>query len=83
VEVRVILDERSGALLVPEGALFREGGGWAVFAIEEGRARLRPVKTGLRGLRAREVRSGLAAGDTVILHPDDTIQEGTRVVPLG
>ncbi|MFV1959404.1 MAG: efflux RND transporter periplasmic adaptor subunit, partial [Planctomycetota bacterium] len=82
VEVRVILDERPDVLLVPEGALFREGEGWAVFVIEDGRARLRRVETGLRGLRTREVRSGLAEGDVVILHPDDTIEEGGRVAPL-
>lgn len=81
VEVRVILDERTEATLVPEGALFRRGGAWHVFVVEGGRARPRAVETGLRDGRRREVLKGLAEGETVILHPE-SIDDGARVEPL-
>ncbi|MHC4165155.1 MAG: efflux RND transporter periplasmic adaptor subunit, partial [Planctomycetota bacterium] len=82
IEVRVILDQRADAVLVPEGALFRHRRRWHVFRIEENTARLAPVETGLRDGRVREVLDGLAPGASVILHPDDSIQDGTRVEPL-
>ncbi len=82
VNVRVILDERADVILVPEGALFRQGTKWHVFRIEEGRARPTAVKTGLRDGRFREVVAGLKAGDHVILHPDRDLKNGTRVGPI-
>jgi HlyD family secretion protein len=81
VEVRVVLDERADALLVPEGALFRLGAEWHAFAVEGGRARRRRVETGLRDGRRREVVQGLREGETVVVHPE-SIEEGTRVAPL-
>lgn len=66
-------------LQVPTAALFRQGEGWAVFAVEGGRARLRPVELGRRGEGSAEVRTGLRAGDTVILYPGDQVQDGARV----
>ncbi len=83
VEVRIVLDARDDVVLVEEGALFRHAGAWAVFVVEEGRARLRSVVVGLRDGKRREVLGGLSERDVVLLHPDDTIQEGTRIQPLG
>jgi len=82
VEVRVILDERADALLVPEGALFRHDDGWGAFRVDGGTAELVTVATGLRNGRVREVLSGLGEGDRVILHPDASIGPGARVEPL-
>jgi HlyD family secretion protein len=82
IEVRVILDQRAKAILVPEGALFRHRREWHVFVIEGGAAKLTPVKSGLRDGRVREVLDGLQPGAKVILHPDDSIQDGTKVKPL-
>jgi HlyD family secretion protein len=82
VEVRVIIDERADALLVPEGALFRNRDGWGAFRVDGGTAELVDVGTGLRNGRAREVVAGLAEGDRVILHPDASIEPGARVEAL-
>lgn len=82
VELRVILEERKDALLVPESALFRHGGAWHVFRVRDGAARLAPVETGLRDGRVREVLRGLDAGDKVILHPDPELEDGAAVEKL-
>jgi HlyD family secretion protein len=79
VEARVVIWEADDVLKVPAGALFRQGGDWAVYAVEDGRARLRRVEVGRSNGLETEVRAGLAQGDAVILHPSDKIQAGTRV----
>lgn len=81
VEARFVLWEGDDVLQLPTSALFREGEGWAVFAVEGGRARLTPVETGQRAGPATQVLSGLAAGARVLSHPDDKIDDGTRVKP--
>ncbi len=82
VQVRAILDARDEAVLVPEGALFRQEGTWHAFRVTDGAADLVAVTTGIGDGRNREVLSGLAPGDRVILHPDATITEGTPVKSL-
>jgi HlyD family secretion protein len=80
VDVRIVLAKKDEVPLVPETALFRSGGKWRAFRVEDGRARLVTVETGLRDGRRREVIAGLAEGDTVILHPDDSLEEGARIM---
>ena len=76
---RVFLKRFADAELVPTGALVRDGGGWAVFRIENGRARLRPVKVGVITDRSAQVLDGLSVGDSVILFPSDDVKPGVRV----
>ncbi len=81
VEASFILWQQDNVLQVPTSALFRENGNWMVFAIRQGVATRVPVNIGERnGFQARLL-SGLEKEDTVIIHPDDLIQEGTRVRP--
>jgi len=64
---------------VPTSALFRTDDGWAVFTLENGRARRTPVEVGERsGLRA-EIRAGLEEGETVVAHPSNEMEDGVRV----
>ena len=73
VETRVVVAELEDALQVPSGSLFRKGAGWAVFVIEDGRARLREVETGERTPAAVAIRGGLEEGVQVITHPGDAV----------
>lgn len=82
VEVRVILDRHENALLVPEGALFRERGSWHVFRVEDGKAVRTAVETGIQDGRSREILSGLQEGAVVIVHPGDAVENGRRVESL-
>ncbi|WP_305042501.1 efflux RND transporter periplasmic adaptor subunit [Geoalkalibacter sp.] len=81
VNARFILWETQETLRVPLSALFRHGEGWALFVVEESRARLREVEVGERGGRFAEVREGVASGARVILHPDRQLEDGRRVRP--
>jgi HlyD family secretion protein len=83
VEVRVVVWRDDNVLKVPTGSLFRRGEDWAVFVIEEGRARLRMVKLGQRNQTEGQIISGLSAGQIVVLHPPDTLTDGMRVVVRG
>jgi HlyD family secretion protein len=80
VEVRVVIADRQDVLEAPTSALFRRGDGWAVFIVRDGVARPRAVQVGQRNGTAAEVVGGLARGDRVIVHPPDTLGDGTRVV---
>lgn len=80
VDATIVLWSRRDALRVPLGALFRgEGGGWRVFVIEGGRARLRQVKIGHTDDEFGEVVGALAAGDAVVLNPSNSLESGDRV----
>jgi len=79
VVVHVTTWSAPDALTVPVSALFRKGAQWAVFADENGRARVRPVQIGHRNNRSAEVISGLSVGDRVVAHPSDRIEDGSRV----
>ncbi|TIS55520.1 MAG: HlyD family efflux transporter periplasmic adaptor subunit [Mesorhizobium sp.] len=79
VIVHVAIWQAEDVLTVPVGALFRQGDDWAVFALKDGRARATIIRIGQRNNRTAEVLSGLAAGDSVVLHPSDRVKDGVVV----
>jgi HlyD family secretion protein len=79
VDARIIIWEAADVLKVPAGALFRRGDQWAVFAIAEGRAQLRPVKVGRSSGTETQILEGLKSSEKVILYPGSTVREGERV----
>ena len=81
VEARFVLWEGRDVLQLPTSALFRQGEGWAAFVLDGRRVRLTPVEIGQRAGLASQVVSGLKAGDRVVAHPDETIEDGVRVKP--
>ncbi|WP_235893620.1 hypothetical protein, partial [Lysobacter lacus] len=64
---------------LPVSALFRDGTRWAVYAIEDGRARLRHVQVGHVGEDRAEILAGLRPGAVAIAYPGDSVREGSRV----
>ncbi len=79
VEVRVIVWQGDDVVKVPVGGLFRRGTDWAAFSIEGERVRLQPVELGQRNDVDAQVVKGLSAGQTVVLHPPDTLTDGARI----
>lgn len=79
VDARVTVWETARALRVPAGALMRDGERWFAYVVEGDRARRRDVQIGERGEDLVEVRSGLKAGDRVVLYPGDRLTDGMTV----
>jgi HlyD family secretion protein len=79
VEAVFVLWENEDVLQVPASTLFRYADGWAVFVIEEGRARRRVVEVGHRSGLTAEIVSGLTASERVIPHPGNEIEDGTEL----
>jgi HlyD family secretion protein len=83
VYVRVVTWRAEDVAQVPVSALFRAGGGWAVFRAEEGRARQVPVEVGHRNPQMAEILAGLGEGDQVVTYPGERVAEGVLVVDRG
>jgi HlyD family secretion protein len=83
VEARIVVWERADVLKVPTSALFRYRDAWHVFVAENGRARRSAVEVGERSAIAAEVLGGIAAGEVVILHPSDQVDDGVRIATVG
>ena len=67
---------------VPAAAITeREGEDVAFVVDEEGRVEQRAVRTGMVLGNDRQVRSGLSAGDTVVLDPPAELKDGDKVKP--
>ncbi|MGE5103545.1 MAG: efflux RND transporter periplasmic adaptor subunit [Betaproteobacteria bacterium] len=81
VDAHIVVDRRDDALMVPTGALFRRGDGWAVFRIADGQAHATAVRIGPRNASHAVVEDGLVAGARVIVYPTDAIRDGVRVAP--
>lgn len=80
VDARIMLSSQVGALLVPSAALVREGEGWRVFTVEDGKARSHPVQIHDRNAETAWVKAGLKPGQTVVLYPGSTVTDGQSVV---
>jgi len=83
VEARFVVWEGNDILQIPASALFRYGKDWAVFAVENGHAKIRPVTIGQRAGLVVQVLSGIKVGEQVITHPEDKIKDGGRVKVRG
>jgi HlyD family secretion protein len=79
VQTRFVIWETQDCLKIPLSALFREGSQWALFVVENGRAKKRLVEAGHRTEAEVEVLKGLTEGETVVLHPSNQIRDGLRV----
>jgi HlyD family secretion protein len=80
IEARIVVWEAADVMKVPAGALFRApGGGWAVFAVRDGRVVLTPVTLGRSNGLEAQVIDGLSPGDRVVLHPSDRVKDGVTV----
>jgi HlyD family secretion protein len=80
VEARIAIWEAEDVVRVPTSALFRVGDQWAVYVVQNGRARRVTLELGQRTATDAEVRKGLNAAQLVVLHPPDTLTDNARVV---
>jgi len=80
VEVRVAIWHEDQVLQAPSGSLFREGSAWKCFLFNAGKAHSVAVTVGRSDGKWTQVIDGLKAGDQVLMHPPDTVKDGTEVV---
>lgn len=81
VEAYIVIDAREDTLIAPTASLFRENRQWMVYKIEDGRAVKTPVEIGLQEPTETEILSGLAAGDRVVKHAPNELEDGARIKP--
>ncbi|MCL4711781.1 MAG: HlyD family efflux transporter periplasmic adaptor subunit [Pseudorhodoplanes sp.] len=79
VDAKIVVFTQDDATIIPAGALFRRGGSWNVFVVEDGRARVREVSLLRRSGRIAATSEGLGAADQVIVYPSDRVSDGTRI----
>ncbi len=80
VNVRMLLDTRRGATLVPNAAVVRGGQGTFVYVIKEDRTvELRKVSVGPAEGDSLSIESGLASGEMVVVEGSDRLRDGAKV----
>ena len=79
VIVKIVEWRGKDVLQAPISALFRNKGQWSAFVKRDGKAGLAPVKIGRMNDERAQILAGLKAGEQVILHPSEKIDDGTRI----
>ncbi|MCC7377248.1 MAG: efflux RND transporter periplasmic adaptor subunit [Verrucomicrobiales bacterium] len=77
--VELVIGRRADALVVPESALIPSLDEFGVFAVEADRARLHPVKVGVRLPGKVELLTGLTRETTVVISGTQKLVDGTKV----
>ena len=80
VEGRIVIWEGKDLLVVPISSLFRCQQAWCTFVVEEGKARKRKIELGKRSTFAAVVKEGLEEKEVVIIHPPESITDGSAVL---
>jgi HlyD family secretion protein len=76
-----VTEEIDETLIMPQSALFRRGGGWAVFVVRNGVAHERAVEIAHRSARVAAVAAGLSPGEQVVVFPPSALTDGAAVKP--
>ena len=79
VNVRILVRESKGALVVPRAAVRTDGTSRIVYVLSSGAAHQRSVQVGISNVSQYEVLSGLTEGEEVILPGDLKLRDGMAV----
>lgn len=79
VHVALVVWQADEVVQVPQSALFRSAGDWALFVEREGQASLRRVEVGRIAGEWAQVLAGVEPGEKVVAYPSSAIEEGTRL----
>ncbi len=80
VDLRLAAEVRPNAVVVPEEAIVPIQGANFVFVVQDGKASRRQVGLGIRTPGTTEIRSGIDAGDTVVVGGQERLQDGMPVM---
>ena len=79
VRADIVIWEDDQVLRLPMSTVFKSAGGWTVYRVERGRAKLRPVKLGRMNGQLAEVKAGVSDGDVLVQHPSSSLFDGAKV----
>lgn len=79
VEVRILVRERHGAIVVPRGAVREDGARHFVYVVDGNTIHRRDITVGAASASEYEVVSGLAAGDRVAIPGDQDLRDGQEI----
>ena len=79
LQIEIDAEEHANVVLVPANALVREGEATAVFVAEGDKAARRPVVVGLANEQQAELRSGVKAGEHVIIAGQAGLPDGATI----
>jgi RND family efflux transporter MFP subunit len=78
--VRLVVEQIPDAIRIPQEAVIRQGARYFVYVIDaEQHARQRPIELGTFFVDSVQVRSGIAAGDHVVVAGHQKLQPGSAV----
>lgn len=79
IDIKVITVTKTNALKIPLSAVFDYKDQTCVFAVENGKTKIRPIVKGIENDDVIEVKAGLKSGELILTRPDNTTKEGLRV----
>ena len=79
IQVRLVIEEKPNALMIPEQAIISRGGGQIVYKVVDGKVEEAAVTVGLRRRGQVEITKGLSPGDTVITAGQIKVRPGSPV----
>ena len=78
-DVDILTTSIPRSIVIPNDAITKEGGKSYVYVVQDGTARKRSIVTGKAGDTQTLVKSGLAAGDTIVAQKPLGITDGAKV----
>ncbi|MDD4799319.1 MAG: efflux RND transporter periplasmic adaptor subunit, partial [Clostridia bacterium] len=78
-EVDLGQDRVKNAIIIPQEALVTIDGEKVVFVVKDGLAELRKVQTGIENDEMLQIKSGVAAGETVVTRGNASLRDGLQV----
>lgn len=82
VDLKIRVARRSGAMVVPRGAVRGQGTERYVFLVKGDRIRRHPVKVGIASTEQIQILSGLQPGDRVALPGATPLKDGMQIHPV-
>ena len=82
VEVRILVRERRGVVVVPREAVREDGGQHYVFLLADDKLQRRNISVGIGSASKYEVLSGLAVNDRIALPREQQLRDGMEIRPM-
>ena len=79
VQISLITYKNPDAVLVPRESILKRSGKTVVFVVENNRAKMKEVKTGVYDDKNYEIISGLSQGESLVLEGQHVLNEGDEV----